>query len=493
MLTDLTESLKSYEKKELEEVKPEKSDKGLKSESTITINNDTSVFEAINNKQSHEIFFKIENTKLPYDSYIVKASCPALNEYISKLKTPYGTITINLPKWIKKNDLLEYFFYYKNGIALNTKDGYFKSILKLADFFENFKLIEKIVSNNILPSLNETSALIYLAEAYEKFSDNNTNNGSFYNSKILWFDLFISCKEYISKNLINFLLNQNLRNTLLNLKEKVNDDIIDDYIRETDDNNDYNIENQKLLVDFICEYKKKTSIIDLINSHYLSNNYEINDVNILENFPIFEYYFENVSVENSSVIELPLLRYNSNIDFIFIISYNKEKDILSFNIRERIKTRYQLSSFSFYYFLNNEDTKIASITKEFIPNSKEITNLLNFSQFSKKKSINNKLSMYIKFNPTHSFIMNYFLKNFDNFDNNNQKNYKIHPLLIVNLFLVSDKLNLDINKIMNLFMDWLDDYQNLQYEEEIKQIITRIKWEKINKKLIYKFVVRYAT
>ena len=37
MLTDLTESLKSYEKKELEEVKPEKSDKGLKSESTITI------------------------------------------------------------------------------------------------------------------------------------------------------------------------------------------------------------------------------------------------------------------------------------------------------------------------------------------------------------------------------------------------------------------------------------------------------------------------
>ena len=36
--------------------------------STITINNDTSVFEAINNKQSHEIFFKIENTKLPYDS-----------------------------------------------------------------------------------------------------------------------------------------------------------------------------------------------------------------------------------------------------------------------------------------------------------------------------------------------------------------------------------------------------------------------------------------
>lgn len=493
MLTDLTENIKEYEKKELEGIKPEKSDNSIKSDSTITINNDTSVFEEIKNKKFHEIFFKIENTKISYDSYIVKASCPALNEYISKLKTPYGTITINLPKWIKKNDLLEYFFYYKNGILLNCKDGYYKSVLKIADFFENFELIEKIVTNNILPCLNETSALIYLAEAYEHFSINSSNNASFYNSKILWFDLLISCKEYISKNLTNFLLNQNLRKTLLNLKEKVNDDIIDDYIRDSSNNYDNDTKNQKLLIDFICEYKKKSSIIDLINSHYLFYNYEINDVNILENLPIFEYYFENVSVDSSSVVELPLLRYDSNIDFIFIISYNKEKDILSINIRERVKAKYQLASFSFYYFLNNEDSKISVVTKDFISSFKESINLLNFSQFSKKQSFNHKISMYIKLNSTHSFILNYFLKNFNIFFLYfNQKNKKIHPMLILNLFLVIDVFNLDTNKIMDLFMNWLDDYQNLQYEEEIKSIMTRIQWGKINKKLIYKFVVKYA-
>ena len=107
MLTDLTESVKSYEPNEIEGI-------NAKEESTMTINNDTSVVETNDKTITHEIIFKVENTKLPYDFYTVKESCPALNEYISKLKGPYGVITINLPKWITKNELLEYFFFYKS-------------------------------------------------------------------------------------------------------------------------------------------------------------------------------------------------------------------------------------------------------------------------------------------------------------------------------------------------------------------------------------------
>ena len=241
MLTDLTESVKSYEPNEIEGI-------NAKEESTMTINNDTSVVETNDKTITHEIIFKVENTKLPYDFYTVKESCPALNEYISKLKGPYGVITINLPKWITKNELLEYFFFYKSGIALNIKDGYFNSILRLADFFENSELIEKIIQNNILPLLNDHSALIYLAEAYENFSGEN-NNGSYCNAKIQWFDLFIACKEYISNNLMNYITKGELRKKILYIKEKVLDEIIEEYIREKSES--INEDKEKELFNFI--------------------------------------------------------------------------------------------------------------------------------------------------------------------------------------------------------------------------------------------------
>ena len=95
---------------------------------------------------SIEIVFKIENTKLPYDCNTVLASCPALSEQISKIQNPSGTITINLPKWIKRNDLLEYFFYFKNGIVINNKDNYYRTMLKLSDFFNNCDFLEKSVA-----------------------------------------------------------------------------------------------------------------------------------------------------------------------------------------------------------------------------------------------------------------------------------------------------------------------------------------------------------
>ena len=481
MLTDLTESVKSYEPNEIEGI-------NAKEESTMTINNDTSVVETNDKTITHEIIFKVENTKLPYDFYTVKESCPALNEYISKLKGPYGVITINLPKWITKNELLEYFFFYKSGIALNIKDGYFNSILRLADFFENSELIEKIIQNNILPLLNDHSALIYLAEAYENFSGEN-NNGSYCNAKIQWFDLFIACKEYISNNLMNYITKGELRKKILYIKEKVLDEIIEEYIREKSES--IKEDKEKELFNFICEYKKCECIYDVINnSRYYYNANEANATlsSILDSFPSFQFYCNNISIEENNILEMPILRYSNEFDFVFSVTYNKAKDMLYIDARLKSKKKLQIHSFSFFYFYNNNDKKVTQIEKTFIPNISNLTNILEISNLSKK--LNQKISIYIKIHTTYSFILSYFIKNISSFFQS-QKNKLLSVDLIKTMLYSHSYYNINQSYIVSILVEWLES--NPRNESILSEIINEIDWGKINRVLLYKFIVKFAS
>ena len=541
--------------------------------SSSTIINDTSVNEISSCYKNQfpysiEIVFKIENTKLPYDCNTVLASCPALSEQISKIQNPSGTITINLPKWIKRNDLLEYFFYFKNGIVINNKDNYYRTMLKLSDFFNNCDFLEKIITNNIIPNLTNESALIFLVDSFQNISDkhynqnnrfnnitnsnsNNENNYTYETKKYLWYELFYSCKDYLCDNLILYITNPVFKSKIIQFREDLLESIIAQYLKQNSStkaineimkvnntliNNRKN--NEEEIYKFILEFSKVNNIYDVINkndnenSFYctesnsssfekdFSNKKEIKTKKILSfldnnNYPLFDYYFDK---EITGKINIPPLKYGGGVSLLFSVVYDSKKDCVSLTVKinHNIKSGgnkinmfllNNILSVKFFYFFNNEENNLSSIIKPMkvnyidedgiqhsnlkatINENKQLQNeytLISLYSFSNLNIF--KISMYVKINFIHSFLINYFIDNISSFYNDITNIPKLSIEIVKLLLITVSKDN--YNNAISLFLNWFDSKMN---EDIFKEIFLIIKWENVNKENIYFFIVKYIT
>ena len=107
-------------------------------------------------------------------------------------------------------------------------------------------------------------------------------------AKVYDLTTFLDMKDWIS--FINYIIKVELRKKILYIKEKVLDEIIEEYIREKSES--INEDKEKELFNFICEYKKCECIYDVINnSRYYYNVNEANATlsSILDSFPSFQF------------------------------------------------------------------------------------------------------------------------------------------------------------------------------------------------------------
>ncbi len=105
---------------------------------------------------------------------------------------------INMPEWFNSSELLEYFFYYRNRTLTNFSIEV-KKLLQMGFFFQNEPLVRVIVKKEVIPNLNKENALVYLNESYNKLSCNSQNLDQ------VWFDLFVVCLDFVSKNFLYYM------------------------------------------------------------------------------------------------------------------------------------------------------------------------------------------------------------------------------------------------------------------------------------------------
>jgi len=119
-----------------------------------------------------------------------------------------------MPDWINSSDLFSYFYYFKhNQIQSNAK-----KLLQIADFFENTKIVEKIIEREIIPNLNEENSLAYLEDSFQKLSTRMSGEQ-------IWFILFKESMESVAENLIYYLQNQ--FKLFVNINKKLLEEIVE--------------------------------------------------------------------------------------------------------------------------------------------------------------------------------------------------------------------------------------------------------------------------
>jgi len=140
--------------------------------------------------------------------------CPILNK---KIIGNTDVIEINLPIWIKEEDLSLYFqFMEKEDIVKNIFSAL--NLVKIAEYFENENAVSRLISKIIIPLINEENCLNFLVESFQKIKLTLLKE---------WRDLLKTCNEVISSNLPFFLLNYS--NKIRYLSNEIIDEIIEKY------------------------------------------------------------------------------------------------------------------------------------------------------------------------------------------------------------------------------------------------------------------------
>lgn len=479
MSLDATQSIQTYEKSELETIllmndfsNKEEIKELYSIESSKTIIND-SLFELISDKEitispEEEIIFSMGKDSLKYDLKTVIKACPALEAYISQVHTPKAKITINLPQWITKNSLFEYFVYYKKNTLVDSSTLNYYNILRLSDTFENTTMLSNIIKTKIIPTLSYDSALLFLQESYKKIEQNNTN----YN----WYELFVTTKEFISANIIQYI--QNDKQKFSQLHRVLLEEIIENHILMS---NDIEVE----LFDFLMTICHCTNVYDLITHETLLASSDENSESLISDSYCLIQYAIKESLGN--LYKELNRKFNKKIDVIFFVSYKACDDIFNFNFKIHTNEKGKLFSFSILcYFEGGNDSK-RYISNKTTSNSKGNINILQLNHFKQKKA--NKLIIHIKMNAILSFTLQYLTLNFNIFCNDSNI-IKLPLILLRDILLIARSIiNLSNEEILSSITLWLSDEINSN-DESLNRLFEIIDWKTIKRAKIYTFIVK---
>lgn len=477
MSSDRTMSIVTYDKSELETINLSKymplQYNFNKIESNKTISN-ASFACSLNEKETNEslfndeVQFTLSNDSLKYDTKTVINSCPALTKYISQIKTPNSKITINLPQWITKNALLEYFAYHKSNILMDSSVKNYYSILRLADCFENYTLIGSVIKTKIIPTLSYHSAILFLQESFQKIDHNNLNFN--------WYELFTATKEFISINIIQYI--QLDYQKLISIQKNLLEEIIEYHLLLT---NNMSIE----LLQFLISFRQCNDIYELISCEYLIACSEENYSDMLNS--TYSFLQCNIKETGSFYQEIPK-KYNNTLDVIFYISYKEAEDLFKVNFKVSNDHQVKLYSFTLIYFFDERHIDKKDSTVKVISSLKGCTNVIEINKFRYKR--NKRLNIHMKLNPIHTHTLQYLVDNFQTYCNTPGL-IKMSSTTLELVFQIHQAKKIADNTLVKAMSLWLNDEINMN-DDLNNELIKMIDWKKVARADMYAFLVKYS-
>ena len=180
-------------------------EKSLKADSMTNLSDISSLSELGKRKfYDNKVIFmfngnKNEENNISFNFGTAVEACPLIINNIEELPlNTKVTSTINVPEWIAYNDLMEYFFYFKNKTTHNFKIQ-IHNLLRIAIYFQNTELTKHIIYKEVIPKLKNNNTIVYLELSYTTLSNKKQEVDR------SWFDLFVTSLDHISKNLLTHL------------------------------------------------------------------------------------------------------------------------------------------------------------------------------------------------------------------------------------------------------------------------------------------------
>lgn len=394
------------------------------------------------NTQGNIKFKFSNNTWTTYDLSTISS----INPYFFSTISTQNQVEILLPSYITSSLLMEFLFIVKNGFSdleecPTDNTDKILSLIKISEFFQNDNIIIQIITDIIMPRLNNENVFDYLQFSYEKLSKLNEGNE---NCDSFFFDLFYRCLEILGNDDVHHFINQ--INKIRLLDKKIKDELIQKcfaslifgkYVLVQDDNNDVMNNHEVHEEDYFDSKNEETqsdknntnnqitfknfeSLIQLLYEVNQCNNYYdlltrehmrilsidvVKEVSSMSNptFQIkipfdFDNYYEeypiNFSLNEKSIIFVFFYKKSDDSFNIFIKIGDNEKKNLTEDINQRENESKQLSVEDNYCFkvftfltivkISEDNNKCSSQTNlKSISNNKTMISIFKLTNFKK--------------------------------------------------------------------------------------------------------------
>ena len=494
-----TKSIIDYDGSELEGIRPP-----TKSTSTITNNNtvnnvnsplNTSAInvDENNSKGGNAIFVfddtrddhKEDNKLLINVNYALK-HCPIIQKHISASKITLNdnnNVIVNLPQWISRANIIEYFHYIDNPKKVIDFD--YINLLKLSSFFKNEEIANELI-HEVIKVISFSNAMTILETAFDFLTSNTPCQ--------MWIEMFVACLDYISKNLASYLIHDS--NKIYNLNPKLQNEILIKYI--SNHSKLFRVDN--IVIDFIMKIKKCVSISDSIINEYLFSlsGDNINEIVSTSVTPSLSLEID-VDSDDNVYLEIPIQNVFNNISIIAVITYKKYDNFLNINLKLSqtsldFFSHHNVLSFISIGFIDECENK--QIYLKTFSKNKNVINIYKQYIDSKKYYSPIKFNLYMKINYIHTSLVNHFIYNYEKCYN--EKNiHKIGQSLLSQILLCSKEKAKACNnkKIDNMLYasisDWLIDEVNIHIDENVKELLDCVDWNKVDIENILTFYMKF--
>ena len=523
MEKSVTKSIISYNDSELEEIKAPKS----KSNETITNNNTVnnnslshtqslsisdlsqipsntfpppigsppqeqsqSVIFIVNYQEGNQEKTDICNNynKLYYNLDFCLENCPLLYQHLEKIKiSENNNVVVNLPNWISKENLIEYFNYVQNSAKKVFSYNFF-SLLKISSFFNNNQLTKNIITQDIIPSISFNNAMPFLEISFDFLTTNEPNQS--------WIELFVTCLDYISNSLTLYLIHDSKK--IYNLNSKLQNEIINKYI--SSHLNFFIVDSN--VIDFILTNKKCNYLSDAIINEYFSSmsTENINEIISTSSTPSLSLDID-IDGEDNIYMEVPIQKMINNVNIIAVITYKKYDNFFNVNLKipqsqneiHNFFTHNNLVSFVVIAYCDENDNKQINI-KSF-SKGKNCINIYRQYLGNSKYYSSVKFNLFLKINYVHTALVNHFVYHYEKYYN--EKNiYKIGQNLLTQILICAKEKNLFINKNIDNMLycsisNWLIDEVNIHIEENVKDLLGSVNWNNVDIDNLFTFYLKF--
>jgi len=395
-----------------------------------------------------------------------------------------------MPDWILYNDLMEYFFYFKNKTTHNFTIEMHK-LLKISLYFTNNDLIRDIIYKEVIPKLKNNNSIRFLESSYEQLSSSAQDVDP------VWFDLFVSSLEHVSRNFLMHL-NMNFK-ALSNVNNLLLEEIIEKFLCSlTKDLSELLSEDgHHNFFEFLINTRKAKDIFDLLTQEY---ERLCSDTNIKESIlyiPPCIVEEINFGAKKDIMKEVKMNLFSQ--DIVFNIQYIYLEDLLkiSFKIKsisseQKLMTLMSTISISEVENYNQISLKMCNLDNNSIKYNIFITQ--NFSKKMKELNVNNEntnkvtLKLSVKLCKIHTEIANYISKYYNKFYNLSSVDKFTKQIL----FTLFKRKNINSNNKDSNNMENNDNNNNKDNHNEMNEdiyVISLTNWFKlININTLYHFV-----
>ena len=490
-----TKSIIDYNDSELEGIRP-----AAKSTSTITNNNtvnnvaslNTSAINVdVNNSKGGNVIFVFddsnaqnkEDNKLVINVNYALQHCPIIQKHLSNVAlNENNNVIVNLPLWISRMNIIEYFHYIDNPNKVIDFD--YIVLLKLSAFFKNFDIGNELI-HEVIKEISFTNAMMLLETAFDFLTSNEPFQ--------MWIELFVACLDYISRNLPSYLIHEG--NKIYNLNSKLQNEIVMKYIAN---NHSKLFIVDNIVIDFINKIKKCSTISDsIINEYLLSlNGDNINEIVTTAVTPSLSLEIDLDSDDNI-YLEIPIQNILINVGIIAVITYKKCDTFLNINIKVSqtsidFFSRHNVLSFISIGFIDEGENK--QIYLNTFSRNKSVINIYKQYIDSKKYFSPIKFNLYMKINYIHTALVNHFIYNYEKCYN--EKNiHKIAQSLLSQILLCAKAKAIHNKKIDNMLYasisDWLIDEVNIHIDENVKELLDCVEWNNVDIENIITFYIKF--